>query len=201
MKQTMQFFEPACDLLRQYEALVQKWQKAVNLVSAGSLNQIWERHILDSAQLYPLIPSTARVLVDLGSGGGFPGLVLAVLNYVNKGSLTDIYLIESDSKKCVFLTEAARELGVPVHILNERIEHVQGIQADVITARALTTIEQLMTYSKPFLKETTQLLLLKGKSVAAEIEPIRDMCQVAVIPSQTDKTGQIIRITEVQLHD
>ncbi len=201
MKQTMQFLEPVYDKLRQYEVLVQKWQKAVNLVSAGSLNQIWERHILDSAQLYPLIPSTARILVDLGSGGGFPGLVLAVLNYVNKGPLTDIYLIESDSKKCVFLTEAARELGVSVHILNERIEHVYGIQADVITARALTTIEQLMTYSKPFLKETTQLLLLKGKSVAAEIEPIRDMCQVTVIPSQTDKTGQIIRITEVQLHD
>lgn len=201
MKQTMQFLEPAYDLLRQYEALVQKWQKAVNLVSASSLNEIWERHILDSAQLYPLIPATARVLVDLGSGGGFPGLVLAILNTVHQGPLTDIYLIESDSKKCVFLTEAARELGVPVHILNERIEHVQGIQADVITARALATVEQLMTYGKPFLKETTQFLLLKGKSVVTEIEPIQDKCQITFIPSQTDKTGQIIRMTEVQIHD
>ncbi len=182
--------------LKKYEQLIQKWQKAVNLVSAGSLTDIWQRHILDSAQLYPYLPNTAKVLVDLGSGGGFPGLVLAVLNKENNGPLEEIYLIESDSKKCVFLTEVARELNLKVHVLNERIERVRDIHADVITSRALASLKDLVCYAQPFLKQDSVMLFLKGESVEAELQALSPYYRVQMYPSQTDKKGKIVCITE-----
>lgn len=196
-----QYIEEAYEIFRQYEALVKKWQKAVNLVSDSSLSHIWERHILDSAQLYSYIPQSAKILVDMGSGAGFPGIVLAILNKVYQGTLTDIYLIESDNKKCVFLTETARVLDVGIHVINNRLENIHNIKADVITARALAPVSQLLMYSQPFLKKNTQLLLLKGSSVKSELEGIHKNYQIEFIPSHTDKTGYIVRIMKGEKHD
>ncbi len=185
-------------LFDKYEMLVRKWQKAVNLVSGASLNDFQKRHISDSAQLYSHIPSSACVLVDMGSGGGFPALVLAIMNKVYNGSLSDIYLVESDTKKCVFLTEAARELGVKVHILNQRLETVNHIKADVVTSRALATVHQLIRYAQSFSDDKTVFLFLKGENVDAELNENTIPCDVQLISSQTDPKGKIVRITEVK---
>ncbi len=188
-------------LLKKYETLVRKWQKAVNLVSTNSVNELWKRHILDSAQLYDYIPSNARVMVDMGSGGGFPALVLAVLNHVKNGPLTEIYLVESDTKKCVFLTEAARELGVKVHILNQRLETVEGIVADVITSRALAPIAKLIEFARPFTKQETEFLFLKGAQTNTEIKENTVPCQIELFESKTDTQGKIVHIKEVIFND
>lgn len=196
MEQSYLMTDETIVALKKYEQLVQKWQKAVNLVSSASLADIWQRHLLDSAQLYTYLPKTAEILVDLGSGGGFPGLVLAVLNKENNGPLKEIYLVESDSKKCVFLTEVARELNVKVHVLNERIENIREIQADVITSRALASIKDLVCYARPFLKSDSVMLFLKGESVETELHELLPHYKVKMYPSQTDKKGKIVCITE-----
>lgn len=201
MKQIEQNILKAIPLLKRYEALICKWQKAVNLVSSKSLNELWERHILDSAQLYAYLPKEAQVLVDMGSGAGFPGLVLAVLNHIYHGGLTSIYLVESDSKKCIFLREAARELGVSVHVLNKRIEEITDIKADVITSRALARVDKLLAYGMRFLKKNTVFLLLKGEGAPQELIENKVPCYVEMFSSQTEKQGCILRITEVENND
>ena len=116
-KQIIASIEKAETDLKHYLDLLNNWQKAVNLISSSTLETAWHRHIVDSAQLYPLIPNTASSLVDMGSGAGFPGLVLAILNKANNGFLKDIFLVESDLKKCLFLKEVSRQLSVPVTVL------------------------------------------------------------------------------------
>ncbi len=172
MEQLSQKIKSAEKFLEQYAQIINRWQKALNLVSNHDLKNLWQRHIYDSAQLYFYLPKEARVLVDFGSGGGFPALVLAILNKHFKGAITDFYLIESDNKKCVFLQEAARELGVHVHILNERIENINNLKADVITARGFAKINRIIEYGFPFLKENTVFLLLKGKNVSEELKEL-----------------------------
>lgn len=198
MKQIEQFIQSAKSSLKIYEQTLIKWQKAVNLVSANSLNDIWNRHILDSAQLYPYIPKNAKILVDMGSGAGFPAMVIAILNKIFQGSLTDIYLIESDTKKCIFLREVARILDVQVHILNERLEKITNIKADVITSRALARIDKLIEYGRPFIHEETVFLLLKGENVQEELKSNQINCQVDLFSSQTDNSGCIVKLSEVK---
>ena len=114
-----------------YADLLVKWQAKINLVGPETLADLWSRHMLDSAQLFPLIRPDAKRLVDLGSGAGFPGLVLGVMG------APDVHLVESDARKCAFLREAARLTGTTVTIHNKRIEQVAPLGADVVTARAL----------------------------------------------------------------
>ena len=180
-----------------YIDTLKKWQKAVNLVSNASLNDVWNRHIVDSAQLYPLIPSSAKTLIDLGSGAGFPALVLAILNKNNQGPLTQIILIESDTKKCLFLKEVARILKLPVQILNQRIESIQDISADVITSRGLADVDTLLKLSRPFTQKDTVCLFLKGQSVLKEIEENTVPCSIEKIKSITNSDSFILKITEV----
>ncbi len=194
--------EPQAEvLLKKYEMLVRKWQKAVNLVSSHSLDDFWKRHILDSAQLYQYVPQNAKIMVDMGSGGGFPALVLAVLNLVNKGPLTDIYLVESDVKKCVFLTEAARELDINIHVLNQRLETVDGIMADIVTSRALASIGKLLELAQPFTGKQTEFLFLKGAQTETELRENNISCRVELFKSKTDEQGKIVRIREVIYND
>ena len=180
-----------------YRELLQKWQKAVNLVAPSTLSDIENRHFSDSAQLYRYIPKSAKTLVDMGSGAGFPALVLAILNQVNQGSLKNIYLIESDTKKCLFLKEVIRQLNLPVTVLNQRIESVQNIQADVITARALAPLSELLKLARPFICKNTICLFLKGKTVNDEIHENNIPCQIEKIPSLVHAQGCILKITEV----
>ena len=197
MKQLTEQIFPAEKLLKKYEDLVKKWQKAVNLVAHNELNSIWERHILDSAQIYFEIPKESRVLVDLGSGGGFPAVVIAILNKVLNGSLEKIVLVESDNKKTVFLKEVSRILDLNLTILNSRIEDVDGLTADVITSRALGKVQLLLDLSKNFNKKDTLFLLLKGEKVDLELSEVRYRFKSEKKQSKISNTGCILKISEV----
>ena len=197
MKQIDIFLKESEKDIYMYIDTLKKWQKAVNLVSNSSLNEVWQRHIIDSAQLYPLIPKTAQTLIDMGSGAGFPALVLAILNKNCQGSLKKIILIESDMKKCLFLKEVVRILSLPVQILNQRLESVVGIQADVLTARGLADIETLLEWGKTMMKNDTVCLFLKGKNVQKEIKKNSLPCRIEKIKSITNSDSFILKITEV----
>ena len=180
-----------------YIDMLKKWQKAVNLVSNSSLQDVWNRHIVDSAQLFPLIPLSAKTLADMGSGAGFPALVLAILNKNHQRSLKEIILIESDLKKCLFLKEVVRSLSLPVQILNQRLETVQNLQADVITARGLADVQTLIKWARPMIEPNTICLFLKGENVQKEIPQEPLPYKIEKIKSITNSNSFILKITEV----
>jgi 16S rRNA (guanine527-N7)-methyltransferase len=185
------------DGLKRYADLLAKWQRSINLVAADSLNDLWRRHMLDSAQLYRLLPPQGHRLVDLGSGAGFPGLVLAAMG------APDVHLVESDGRKCAFLAEAARAAGLdpgmnPV-IHRSRLEELRGLTADIVTARACAPLDRLLTYAEPFLRPGTICLFLKGSAVDAELTEAANRWRMTVerLPSASDPSGTILRIGQV----
>ena len=151
------------DRLAAYVALVEKWQQRVNLVSASTLPDIWMRHIWDSAQLAPLVPAGTGRILDVGSGAGFPGLVLAAL------CDAELHLVESDQKKAVFLQTVIRETGIRAIIHNKRIETMPPMGADIISARALASLDRLLELLKDQLEPGTRCLFLKGAQGEAEL--------------------------------
>ena len=181
--------------LNLYESLLRRWQPAVNLVAPATLPTIWSRHFADSAQLAALVPESARTLVDLGSGAGFPGLVLAILlvgeNPAGKG-LHRVILVESDTRKAAFLREVARQTLAPVDILSIRIENpatqIKVGPVDVVTARALAPLDRLLALAAPLFGAETVGLFLKGRDAQAEIEAARKQWSfdVSLVPSVTD---------------
>lgn len=183
--------------LETYAGLLVKWQARINLIGPATLPDLWRRHMLDSAQLVPLLPPQARTVVDLGSGGGFPGLVLAA------AGVPDVHLIESDSRKCAFLREAARMMGVPATIHNARIDAVTPFHADVVTARALAALDQLLAWAAPFLPgdngDSGECLFLKGRGVDDELTLASKGWKMTIerIPSLSDSDGIILRLSEV----
>ena len=179
--------------LSAYEAVLRKWQPKINLVGPSTLPEIWQRHFLDSAQLFPLLPESVRVLVDLGSGAGFPGLVLAILG------VPDVHLVESDSRKAAFLREAARVAGVAVTVHNKRIEAVTGLHADVVTARALAPLADLLDWSFPFLESRGVGLFLKGQNLDDELTTTTKCWKMRTerFASRSDATGTILRVSGI----
>ncbi len=180
--------------LRLYADLLVKWQARINLVGPDTLPDQWSRHFLDSAQLFPLIPASARRLVDLGSGAGFPGLVLAVMG------APDVHLVESDARKCAFLREVARVTDTPVTILNKRIEQVPGLKADVVTARALAPLEKLLVWAEPHLAPGGCCLFLKGRGAEDELTATAKEWNITPrrVPSVTDPAGLVLQLEEVR---
>ena len=142
-KELEQKIEPAIPLLKEYWDLLLKWQKSVNLISSKTVEDGWNRHILDSAQLYFLLENQEHSLMDVGSGGGLPAVVIAILNKTLKGPLTSITLVESDLKKSLFLQECARTLHLDFNVLPERIENIKQAP-DIITARAFAPLNKLL---------------------------------------------------------
>ena len=204
MPLTPEAFAAACNVsretlarLRSYAEILVKWQKTINLVAPESLKDLWRRHMLDSAQLRSYLPAQTRILVDMGSGAGFPGLVLAILGVPN------VHLIESDARKCVFLAEAARASGLIVGqnpIIHEgRVEDIADLHADVVTARACAPLAQLLTYAERFLKADSICLFLKGKRVDEELTEAEKTWRMSVerFPSLSDPSGTILRIRQV----
>jgi 16S rRNA (guanine527-N7)-methyltransferase len=161
--------------LEVYDLAIRKWQLAVNLVAPATLGQLWHRHFADSAQLVRFVPENARRLVDLGSGGGFPGLVLAIL--LAEAGLVQVVLVESDQRKAAFLREVARQTGVAVDIIVSRIENTETQSivgtADVVTARALAPLGRLFSLSKAYFGPGTVGLFLKGREVEQELAEAR----------------------------
>ena len=184
-----------------YERILIQWQKAVNLVSPASLEHLWHRHFADSAQLARLVPRDAHHLVDLGSGGGFPGLVLAILmeeRRLQTGVRSPrITLVESDQRKGAFLREAARTVGVAVEILSKRIESRETQltvgAVDVVTARAFAPLDRLLTWAAGLFGPDTVGLFLKGRDVTTEMEDARRVFgfDAELVPSLTDPEGRI----------
>lgn len=176
--------------LEAYAALLAKWQRAVNLVGTGTLPDLWRRHLLDSAQLRALLPPGATNLVDLGSGAGLPGLVLAILG------APDVHLVEADAKKCAFLREAARVTASVVTIHNARIEDLVPWPADVVTARALAPLPVLLGYAARFATPKTICLFLKGRGFAEELtESLKSRTMtVQQVPSRSDPSGTVLRL-------
>jgi 16S rRNA (guanine527-N7)-methyltransferase len=180
--------------LRLYVDLLCKWQRRINLIGPDTVPDIWRRHILDSAQLFPhLSPDTHRV-ADLGSGAGFPGLVLAVLG------AADVHLIESDQRKAAFLREAARVTGTAVTIHAARAEAVPPLTAQVVTARALASLELLLPLASRHLAPGGRCLFLKGRGVEDELTTARKEWIITSdrIPSQSDPSGFILELREVR---
>lgn len=182
------------DRLEIYAGTLRKWQAAINLVSRDSLGDLWRRHFLDSAQLLPLLPRNARVLIDLGSGAGFPGLVLAVLG------VPEVHLVESDSRKCAFLRETARLLGVVVQVHNQRIEEIPPMAADVVTARALASLADLLDLAERFLAPHSICVFLKGRGVDEELTEARERWNMTAMrqPSASDPSGTILRLEHLR---
>jgi len=184
--------------LKTYEKLLKQWQKTINLVGAGTLEQTWSRHFADSAQLLDLAPLSTNRWVDLGSGAGFPGLVLAILLAEREGA--HVALVESDTRKAAFLGEVARQTGVPVDIYPERIEkaatqYMVG-QVDAITARGLAPMPRLLELVAPYFLGSTVGLFLKGREAQSELDAANQGWELLTeqCPSQTDKEGQIILV-------
>jgi 16S rRNA (guanine527-N7)-methyltransferase len=190
------------DKLLAYEALLRQWQKTINLVAPSTLDVVWSRHFADSAQLLALAPANAKRWLDIGSGAGFPGLVLAVMLADREGAR--MALVESDSRKAAFLGEVARRTGAPVDIRPERIEKA-ATQAkvgpvDVITARALAPLPRLLELAAPAFSDHTVGLFLKGREVDAEIAAAQERWafDATLQPSVTDTSGRIVVVRALQ---
>jgi len=181
--------------VKAYLGLLQDRNARHNLVSAGSLADLWRRHVWDSAQIAPLIPESTS-LVDLGSGAGFPGLVLAILFHARPGFRTVLY--EATRKKCEFLEAAAKAAGVQVDVRHARIEDAAAEPFAAVTARACAPLTKLLGYAARFQGPRTTNLFLKGQSVDAELTEAHKSWRMSVVrhQSQTDPSGTILEIRE-----
>jgi 16S rRNA (guanine527-N7)-methyltransferase len=182
------------DRLKTYLALLTDWNSRHNLVSARSLGEVWSRHVWDSAQLAPLVPPTAKTLADLGSGAGFPGLVLAAL----LRDTVRVTLFESIGKKAEFLRAAAAAMALQVDVRNVRIESATAAKFDVVTARALAPLDKLLGYAQLLAHRETVCLFLKGQNLGSELTEARKSWKVKAFqhPSATDPSGVILEVRE-----
>jgi 16S rRNA (guanine527-N7)-methyltransferase len=173
--------------------LLRRWQPAGNLVGLTTLTDPWRRHILDSVQLAVRVPAAANTLVDLGSGAGFPGMVLALLG------VRGVHLVESNRRKAQFLREVARATGAPVTIHAERIERLQGWPADTLTARALAPLPRLLELAEGFLSSDSVCLFLKGRSVDDELTNAGISWHMVAerLPSLSQPTGVVLELQGV----
>ncbi|MEE8393024.1 MAG: 16S rRNA (guanine(527)-N(7))-methyltransferase RsmG [Rhodospirillales bacterium] len=183
--------------LAAYRELVVKWRGAVNLIGPATVKDIWRRHMLDSAQILPHLPPNAEPVLDIGSGGGFPGLVLAVI-----GGL-EVHLVESNSRKCAFLRQAARATSAPAVIHESRIEDMEPFIAGVITARATAPLEKLLGYAEPFMDNATLCLFLKGRNHDRELTDSEKnwIMETVKVKSLTDRSGVILKLKRISRRD
>lgn len=181
--------------LQIYSELLEKWQKKINLVSNSSISNLWKRHMLDSAQLLPLLPRTESAILDFGSGAGFPGLVLAIMG------VSQVTLVESDGRKCVFLAEVVRRAKVSssVRLQNCRIEKLPNEKADVIISRGLAPLDKLLVFAERFMRKDSMCLFHKGKKVDEELIKIQKKwtMNISKLQSQSDSCGTILKLENV----
>jgi 16S rRNA (guanine527-N7)-methyltransferase len=174
-----------------FQALVLKWQKKINLIGKATVGNVWERHIIDSLQLNNYLPKEATVL-DLGSGGGFPGIILSIVGH-------KVTMVESDHRKAIFLQEAIRQLGLDASVRIERVEELDiNIlpQNGYITARAFAPLDRMLGWIRPFFKKNPTLVLLKGETAQEEIKNALKtvIFDYKMAKSITDSRGNIITL-------
>jgi 16S rRNA (guanine527-N7)-methyltransferase len=177
-----------------YVALLASWNRRINLVGASTMGDPWRRHILDSAQLLPHLPPRARVLVDLGSGAGLPGLVLAILG------VPEVHLVESDQRKAAFLREAARMTVTLAVIHPQRAEKVPRLAADTVTARAVAPLPDLLDIAEPFMAPHSICLFLKGRGAEEELTLAAKSWKMRsrLVPSLSDPGGMLLILEALQ---
>ena len=184
------------DKLHHFHARLVEWNPKINLVSASTLPDAWRRHFLDSAQLYPIYKHSGDnlTMADLGSGPGFPGMVLAIMGAPN------VSLIERDTRKAAFLRTIAAETKTPIELLNLNIKDIQGKQFDVITSRALADLNELLELSEHLRKPSTHCLFLKGKNLDAELAIAQKewVMEIRKMESVTDDEAFIVRLTDIK---
>jgi len=173
-----------------YVQLLIKWQARINLISSKTLPEVWHRHILDSAQLVSYLPKTPSVILDMGSGAGLPGVILAIL------TSHQMHLVESDSRKIAFMRTALRETGTTAILHEQRMETVPPLRPDVITARALAPLSQLMALASGQHHDQIEYLFLKGREAKQELTalPAYPKLEAECLPSVTDSEASIIRL-------
>ena len=174
--------------LETYVSLLEKWQQSINLVSSKTLPCVWQRHILDSAQLTTHLPVRSGRIMDIGSGAGLPGLILAILTDC------EVHLVESDTKKVAFMRTALAKVDVHAIIHHARIEELPFLNIDIITARALAPLSKLIQLTQIQDHPGLSYLFLKGKGVNEELTelPTSSTLTVKSYPSITDQDSSII---------
>ena len=196
VKQFEKTLEQSKQDIEKYIKILLDWQKHVNLISKNSIPDLQKRHVLDSAQLWKYVPESSKTLTDVGSGGGFPGIILGILNKW-AGFPLNITLIESDSKKAIFLSEVNRQLKLNLSILNERVEEVENLKSDIVTARAFSELNQIFIWCQKIVSRETIWILPKGKGVQEEVENLKFACQMEEFPNEYSE-GVILKITGVK---
>lgn len=183
--------------LEVFEQVIRKWNPRINLVSRASLDQLWTRHIADSVQVFRCVAPPEK-WVDIGSGGGFPGLIIGIMA-ADEAPEMDITLIESDQRKSAFLRNAARECGARVKVLSERIEKAEPQQADVLSARALADLSVLLGFSERHLKPGGISLFPKGERWKKEVDNARGQWRFEAEPAKslTEEEAVILKIRGV----
>ena len=184
--------------LLDFEALVRKWTTAINLVSKATVPGIWQRHIADSAQIFQYLPPEARTWLDLGSGGGFPGIVVAILAREMAPGLR-VTLVESDKRKATFLRQAAQQLQLDVAVLDKRIESIPPQDADVLSARALSPLCDLLPYAAAHLRPAGVAVFPKGARYNEELAEARSAWafDVEIKPSCSESGAAILVIRNI----
>jgi 16S rRNA (guanine527-N7)-methyltransferase len=182
--------------LQVLDEMVQKWNPRINLISRSTIPNVWSRHIADSAQLWRLRPSRATNWLDLGAGAGFPGLVIAAMG---EGDGVEMTLVESDTRKSVFLGEAAREMGLSVRVLTDRIEALGPVGADVVSARAVAPLSVLIGYAEKHMRSGGIALFPKGATVHNEIREAEKLWsfEATIHRSITDPAAAIVEVGAV----
>lgn len=181
-----------------YADLLEKWNPRINLVSKSTIPDLWTRHIVDSAQIFDLAPQPAGHWVDLGSGGGFPGLVIAIMG-MECGSPSRVTLVESDARKSAFLRTVIRETGAPATVVTERIEGIPALNADVLSARALAELSDLLGYCAQHLSRDGVALFPKGVQWEKELAQAQTQWRFdhEVAKSRTENGPVILKISGV----
>ncbi len=184
--------------LAQYIDLLRKWNPSINLVAKSTIPDAWRRHIVDSAQIFRFMATPVEHWADLGSGGGFPGLVIAIMA-MDTGSPCKISLVESDVRKCAFLRTVIRETGVKAEVLNDRIEDIVPLGADILSARALADLSSLLGFAERHMSPEGAALFPKGENWQKEVQAAQSKWHFdyQFVKSETEEGPVILRITGV----
>ncbi|MBO9681043.1 MAG: 16S rRNA (guanine(527)-N(7))-methyltransferase RsmG [Acidovorax sp.] len=180
--------------LHAFRAILEDWSTRMNLVGPSAKTDFWLRHAYDSAQLLQTPQGQAKVWADLGAGAGFPGVVLAIMLTGVPGA--QVHLVESMTKRCRFLGEAVRALGLPATVHNVRAESLRLTGIEVVTARACAPLPRLLGYAEPLMKAGARGLFLKGRGVEAEVSEARNSWRfkAEMLPSRSDPSGVLLAV-------